>query len=548
MGCIIRIRPSRPTCRHDVRGLSGIMAATAWNESREIAAPDAASTVVGADSLVQRVRSMALVRRLVAEIVEGDGEQLDSDLSDGEWEQLCRMEERADSEESAIAQVILRAYALKNVLGATPGTDPPLIPEDFGDPTILTRSPMSERSESPEVLRSDDPSPVPAGVRFDAQFGSSSTTAELWLPIVGVGGQNIDVVTGQWLVVPEEETRPVGSPAAGVPHVLVPRRRRLRRERGTEPFQPAPSQVHSRTRKSVIEERQRQRWLTAASWVRNIGVIILLFVAWQLWGTAITQHHSQDALKGQFEAKTNHKTVKPPPGFTLIPATTRIAGPSQGAVMAHLQIPKIALDQFVVSGTDESDLAKGPGHYLGTAMPGQAGNVAIAGHRTTHGAPFNRLAELSIGDPIYLTAANGEQLTYIVSAAPVAVSPGDVAVLNNFGDDRLTLTTCNPEYSAVQRLIVVAAYLPTGKSRPAPIARGTGQPYGLAGSTISGWNTNLIPLVLIELAALIALGLLFRRLSNAFGREGRWLVLAPVWLALLLALFETLTNFLPAAV
>jgi LPXTG-site transpeptidase (sortase) family protein len=216
--------------------------------------------------------------------------------------------------------------------------------------------------------------------------------------------------------------------------------------------------------------------------------------------------------------------------------------------MAHLQIPKIALDQFVVSGTDESDLAKGPGHYLGTAMPGQAGNVAIAGHRTTHGAPFNRLAELSIGDPIYLAAANGEQLTYIVSATPVAVSPGDVTVLDNFGDDRLTLTTCNPEYSAVQRLIVVAAYLPPGKSRPGPIAKGAGQPYALAGSTISGWNTNLIPLVVIELGALIALGLVFRRLSNAFGREGRWLVLVPVWLALLLALFETLTNFLPSAV
>ena len=95
-------------------------------------------------------------------------------------------------------------------------------------------------------------------------------------------------------------------------------------------------------------------------------------------------------------------------------------------------------------------------------MPGQAGNVAIAGHRTTHGAPFNRLAELAIGDPIYLTTSSGQQLTYIVSAVPVPVSPRDVSVLNNFGDNRVTLTTCNPEYSAVQRLIVVAAYLPPG--------------------------------------------------------------------------------------
>ena len=181
-------------------------------------------------------------------------------------------------------------------------------------------------------------------------------------------------------------------------------------------------------------------------------------------------------------------------------------------------------------------------------MPGQAGNVAIAGHRTTHGAPFNRLAELAIGDPIYLTTLSGQRLTYIVSAAPVAVSPKDVTVLNNFGDDRLTLTTCNPEYSAVQRLIVVAAYLPPGASHPLPMAKGDGQPYALAPSAVSGWNTNLLPLVFLEVGALVALGLLYRRFAKTFGKEGRWIILFPVWLALLLALFETLTNFLPAAV
>ena len=71
--------------------------------------------------------------------------------------------------------------------------------------------------------------------------------------------------------------------------------------------------------------------------------------------------------------------------------------------MAKLQIPAIGLDEIVVSGTAESDLAKGPGHYVGTAAPGQAGNVAIAGHRTTNGAPFNRLGQLAIGDKIFLT-------------------------------------------------------------------------------------------------------------------------------------------------
>ena len=206
------------------------------------------------------------------------------------------------------------------------------------------------------------------------------------------------------------------------------------------------------------------------------------------------------------------------------------------------------MDEYVVSGTNEDDLAKGPGHYLGTAMPGQAGNVAIAGHRTTHGAPFNRLAELSTGDPIYLTTVAGQRLTYIVSAVPVPVSPKDVGVLNNFGDNRLTLTTCNPEYQAIQRLIVVAAYLPPGAGHPPPIVKGPGRPYRLASTVTSGWNTATLPLVLVEVSALIGLGLAFRKLTKAYGKGGRWLILGPVWVALLLALFQTLVNFLPASV
>ena len=276
--------------------------------------------------------------------------------------------------------------------------------------------------------------------------------------------------------------------------------------------------VHAKSRIDALDGRSRERWLTVASWVRNIGAIILLFVAWQLWGTAITEHHSQEALKSQFESRVHHSVVKS--GFTLIPATTRLTDPPDGTAMAQLQIPKIGLNQIVVSGTDKSDLAKGPGHYLGTAMPGQAGNVAIAGHRTTHGAPFNRLAELAIGDPIYLTTSSGQRLTYIVSAAPVAVSPRDVTVLNDFGDDRLTLTTCNPEYSAIQRLIVVAAYLPPGATHPEAIAKGNGHPYALAPSAVSGWNTNLLPLVLLEVGALVALGLLYRRLADDVRKGG----------------------------
>ena len=294
-------------------------------------------------------------------------------------------------------------------------------------------------------------------------------------------------------------------------------------------------------------DKHRTRLVTISTWVRNIGALLILFAAWQLWGTAIAEHHSQDALRQQFDAKVHVHPVGN--GFTLAPASIRAPQPPDGTPVGIIQIPKIGVNQVVVSGTGESDLDLGPGHYIGTAMPGQGGNVAVAGHRTTHGAPFNRLAELAPGDPIYLTDLAGQQMTYIVAVPPYPVDPSNVSVLNYFGDNRLTLTTCNPEFSARQRLIVVAEYRPPGGARGIPtVARGNGKSYPVKISGEAGWNTSLFPLVLLELGLLVVLGLTNRRWSRILGREGRWLVLVPIWAALLFILFETLTNFLPTAV
>ena len=123
--------------------------------------------------------------------------------------------------------------------------------------------------------------------------------------------------------------------------------------------------------------------------------------------------------------------------------------------MAELQIPSIGVDQFVVEGTDATSCRRAPATMSGRRCPVRPGNVAIAGHRTTNGAPFNRLGELARGDRIIVTTTSGEHLTYVVSGTPQAVSPGDVAVLNYFGDNRITLTTCTPEFSAAQRLVAV---------------------------------------------------------------------------------------------
>jgi sortase A len=204
------------------------------------------------------------------------------------------------------------------------------------------------------------------------------------------------------------------------------------------------------------------------------GVVVLLFVAYELWGTAIAEAHSQAKLKHEFNAAVEaaRPGVKsggdtPVVGGTAPGGLTPAAAgqPAAGAV-DHLVIPRIHLDVYVVQGVSLDDLRQGPGHYPQTVFPGQVGNAAIAGHRTTYGAPFFSLNSLAVGDDILITDTAGRNFTFQVSAPPRAVSPWDVAVLDPTPSAELTLTTCNPRYSDTSRLIVVAHL--RGKPLPAP--------------------------------------------------------------------------------
>jgi sortase A len=133
--------------------------------------------------------------------------------------------------------------------------------------------------------------------------------------------------------------------------------------------------------------------------------------------------------------------------------------------VAIIRIPEIGAEHAVVEGVSLADLRKGPGHYPETPLPGEAGNAAIAGHRTTYGAPFNRLDELAPGDKIEVITARGA-FTYQVQGTTV-VKPSQVEVLAPTPDARLTLTTCHPKFSAKQRLVVVATLAP-GQPPPPP--------------------------------------------------------------------------------
>lgn len=197
-----------------------------------------------------------------------------------------------------------------------------------------------------------------------------------------------------------------------------------------------------------------------------LGILIFLFVGYQLWGTGIEAAQSQNRLEDQFGdiAQTTTSTPEgtPDPEPTPDPVVIR-----NGDAMAILEMPTLGVTKYVVAGVETADLKKGPGHYPSTPFPGELGNAAIAGHRTTYGEPFRQIDELAPGDPIIVTDLLGRRFVYEVTEQRI-VQPEDSWVVDTVDPTvaTLTLTTCHPEFSARQRLIVFAT-LDTTQSTPA---------------------------------------------------------------------------------
>lgn len=300
------------------------------------------------------------------------------------------------------------------------------------------------------------------------------------------------------------------------------------------------------------------------------GVLLVAFVAFQLWGTAIYTDHAQANLRKQVEHQIGRtslplgelgsahpgsktKAAGLPPIATSVAPTT--APPAVGKPIGLIAIPKLGLDDVVVEGTGEAQLQGGPGHYLGTSLPGQAGNAGIAGHRTTFAAPFYNLNELVVGDPIFVLTSQG-LFRYNVTSSKI-VSPSDDAVLASATSvPELTLTTCNPRYSASQRLVVFAlldttkAAAKTGHSRP-PVkppksSKSLDPPLAAAGGGASG---DVLPAVLwgvLFLFGAIVLRLGAKRLPRAVGLIS-YVICVPLLLGVLFLCFEHVSLALPAS-
>ncbi len=137
-----------------------------------------------------------------------------------------------------------------------------------------------------------------------------------------------------------------------------------------------------------------------------------------------------------------------------------------GDALTRIKIPSIGVDTVVVEGTSASALRAGAGHYPASPLPCEQGNVAIAGHRTTYGKPFNQLDKLKNGDVVILETPIGS-CTYEISVEPRVILPTDLSVVTNRPDaTMLTLTTCHPKGSAARRLYVQAK-LTKGPGAPA---------------------------------------------------------------------------------
>jgi sortase A len=264
----------------------------------------------------------------------------------------------------------------------------------------------------------------------------------------------------------------------------------------------------------------------------SLGMLLFGFVGYQLWGTGLQTAASQKALAKEFASKQRAPLPRPTTTVTVAPATTvaPVGGsaaptavattttttqplpepldiPEVDAVFAQLAIPRINMKaNNILSGVSVDDLRKGVGHFRNTPLPGQKGNVALAGHRTTYGGPFLHIDQMQTGDPITFTNLLGEVYVYKVTSQTV-VAPDDTSVLQPTDSPTLTLVTCTPVGTSTDRLIIkadldIAASGPlrdptppaAGKPEPLPAEEPTTVPTTLVPvTTLAGSPSTLAP-------------------------------------------------------
>jgi sortase A len=185
------------------------------------------------------------------------------------------------------------------------------------------------------------------------------------------------------------------------------------------------------------------------------GLVLLLFVAYQLVWTNFEANRAQDGVSDQIRDDWQRPAASGQTG-----EVGRLTDFGKGFAFMH--IPRLGRRYSVpvVEGVSLDDLAKGVGHYPKTVLPGEVGNFAVAGHRATHGEPFAYLDEVRKGDAVVVETQE-DWYVYVIDRTKI-VQPTDTWVIepvpgrpDAVPTERLiTLTTCNPRWASTQRLIV----------------------------------------------------------------------------------------------
>ena len=194
------------------------------------------------------------------------------------------------------------------------------------------------------------------------------------------------------------------------------------------------------------------------------GVLLLLFVGWQLWWTDVTANRTQDAT-----VSTLTRDFASPPTPTQTETGEQPKAVPFGKAFAIVRIPRLGAGYArpLLEGTSRDILEDGIGHYAGTAGPGAVGNFAVAGHRTTYGRPFHDIDKLRTGD-LVVVETKAAYSVYAVKRHEI-VRPTDVQVIAPVPDKPgtrpterwMTMTACHPKYSAARRYVVFAQLVQT---------------------------------------------------------------------------------------
>ena len=196
--------------------------------------------------------------------------------------------------------------------------------------------------------------------------------------------------------------------------------------------------------------------------VAGVGALAWALAVWQ-WQdpfTAVLNELEQRELSTEFSQRLDEDGAQlAVSGGELQASLTREARAwrkrsTRGDAVARLRIPSLGISEIVVNGTDHDSLKRGPGRYLGTAMPGEGELVYVAGHRTTYGAPFSRIDRLRKGDRVFLELPYGT-FEYRVTGHRI-VAATQTSVLRSKGYEQLALQACHPRFFASHRYIAYA--------------------------------------------------------------------------------------------